>query len=288
MAGDLREVSFPSIERIVTTRVVTDGAADLPEGLARSMGVTVVRGALRLGDHSWGDGSDMDLVRLWADIDHGGRLPATEAPSVQQLGAAYARDRPVIAVHVSAELSQVVAHARDAAASSGAPVHLVDSRSLSVGTGLVALAAAEAVQAGAGGEPLEAMVQRWVDQLHVHVVIDDVGFLVRGGRAGLLGAGPGSHSHRRLVAVKGHVIPIGQARHRPEALRMLVAHVAEHAGGGVSRWAVGHGNAPDIEDLTGRLASAFGCEPSYVTLLGGPTGCHLGPRSVVVGFFSDF
>jgi fatty acid-binding protein DegV len=83
------------------------------------------------------------------------------------------------------------------------------------------------------------------------------------------------------------VIPIGQVRHRSEALRMMIDHVREHAVGGVSRWAIGHGDAPDVEEVTERLAGLFGSDPSYVTLLGAPVGSHMGPRSLVVGFFSD-
>lgn len=166
-------------------------------------------------------------------------------------------------------------------------MRVFDTRSLSVGTGLVALAAAEAAQAGTGGDRLATMVEGWVERLHLHAVIDDAGLLVRGGRAGLVAYGAGSHDHRHVVAVKGHVIPIRQARHRGEALRALAGHIGDHVGDGVSRWAVGHGAAPDAEDCVDRLTRVFGCDPSYVTLLGAATGSHLGPRSVVVGFFSD-
>jgi DegV family protein with EDD domain len=265
------------------TRVVTDGAADLPEALAASAGITVVRGAVRLGDRRW----QGDPGQFWAELGKGPELPATEAPSVDQLAAAYAGEEPVVAVHVSAELSRTLAHAREAAAACGAEVRVVDSRSLSVGTGLVAVAALEAAQAGAGPDRLGALVDGWVDQLHVHGLIDDAQFLVRGGRAGLVAARVGRRDHRHVVAVKGHVIPIGQVRHRSEALRMLIDHVREHAVGGVSRWAIGHGDAPDVEEVTERLAGLFGSDPSYVTLLGAPVGSHMGPRSLVVGFFSD-
>lgn len=265
------------------TRVVTDGAADLPEDLAASAGISVIRGQVRHGDQLWHG----DTGRFWAELQRIRALPTTEAPSVEQLAAAYAGNEPVLAVHVSRELSRTVDHAEQAASAVGTGVRVVDSRSLSVGTGLVALAAAEAARAGAGPERLGAVVDAWVDQLHVHGLIDDAQLLVHGGRAGLVAARVGRRNHRHVVAVKGHVIPIGQVRHRSEALRMLIDHVREHAVGGVSRWAVGHGDAPDIDELVGRLAGLFGCGPSYVTLLGAPVGSHLGPRSLVVGFFSD-
>lgn len=261
------------------TRVVTDGAADLPPG---APAVAVVRGPVHVGGRAW----DGDPGRFWAGIGAGQELPATEAPSVEQLTAAYTDAGEVLAVHVSSELSRTVVHARQAAAAVRSPVRVVDSRSLSVGTGLVVMAAAEAVAAGVDGDRLAGMVEGWVDQLHVHAVIDDVRFLVDRGRAGLVGPGAGHHARRRVVAVKGHVIPIRQVRHRDEAIGELVGHAREHAAGGVTRWAVGHGDAADVGEFVERMIAVFGSGPSYVTLLGPPVGAHMGPRALVVGFFS--
>jgi DegV family protein with EDD domain len=267
----------------MTMRIVTDGAADLPDALVSAADITVVKGPVHLGGAPWHGNPD----QFWEELGKGTELPATDAPSVEQLAGAYAGERPVLAVHVSAELSRTFQHAEAGAAGSAAPVHLVDSRSLSVGTGLVALAAAEAVQAGTAAERVAAMADRWVDQLHLHAMIDDARFLVHGGRAGLVAARVGRHAHRHVVAVKGHVIPIRQLRHRSDALKELIEHVGQHVLGGVAGWAVGHGDAPDVDQFVARLAAIFGSDPSFVTLLGAPVGSHMGPRSLVVAFFSE-
>lgn len=267
----------------MVTRVVTDGAADLPNELAARLRIEVVRGPVWFGENRWqGEPSE-----FWAALRHGERLPATEAPSVEQLTAAYGTDGPVLAVHVSAELSRTVAHARSAACAAGeVAVEVVDTRSLSVGTGLVAVAASEAVGAGVEWNRLRELVSGWVDAVHVHAVIDDVAFLVRGGRAGLVAAKVSKHAHRHVVAVKGHVIPVRQVRHRGEAIREMIAHAREHTADGVTRWAVGHGAAGDVDEVVGRLCGVFGCDPEFVTLLGAPVGSHMGPGAIAVAFFS--
>ena len=266
----------------MVTRVVTDGAADLPGELAARLNIEVARGPVCFGENRW----QGEPGEFWAALRRGERLPATEAPSVEELTAAYGVDGPVLAVHVSAELSRTVAHARAAAGVLSADVEVVDTRSLSVGTGLVAAAAGEAVAAGAEGEPLRSLVAGWVDAVHVHAVIDDVEFLVRGGRAGLVAAKVSKHAHRHVVAVKGHVIPVRQVRHRGEAIREMIAHVREHTPDGVTRWVVGHGDADDVDDVVGRLRGTFDCDPAFVTLLGAPVGSHMGPGAVAVAFFS--
>lgn len=265
------------------TRVVTDGAADLPADAAASLGVRIVRGPVRLDGQPW----EGDLEQFWAELGKGPDLPTTAAPSAAALAEAYRGDEPVLAVHASSQLSRTVERAREAAAGVPTSVDVVDSRSLSVGTGLVVMAVAEAARAALTGDPLVSMAETCVEQLHLHAMIDDVAFLVHGGRAGLVTAKAGRHARRHVIAVKGHVIPIRQVRHRAEAVRELVDHVSDHVGAGVSRWAVGHGDAPDIDEIVERLCGVFGSDPAYTTLVGAPVGSHMGPRSVVVSFLSD-
>lgn len=263
--------------------MVTDGAADLPDRLAAGLNIEVVRGPVCFGENRWRGVPG----EFWAALRHGERLPATEAPSVEQLAAAYGQaSGPVLAAHVSGELSRTVAHARAAAVASAGEVEVVDTRSLSVGTALVVAAAGEAVAAGVEEDRLRELVSGLVDAVHVHAVIDDVEFLVRGGRAGLVAAKVSKHAQRHVVAVKGHVIPVCQVRRRGEAIREMIAHVREHTTEGVSRWAVGHGDASDVDEVVGRLCGLFCSDPAFVTLLGAPVGSHLGPGAVVVGFFS--
>ena len=263
-------------------RVVTDGAADVAPDLAARLTIETVRGPVCFGGVRWHG----DPGEFWVALRRGGRPPATEAPTVEDLAASYRADGPVLAVHVSSELSRTVAHARAAAAEVKAVVEVVDSRSLSVGTGLVAVAAGQAIEAGVEWERLRKMAATWVDEVHLHGVIDDVAFLVRGGRAGLVAARVSKHAHRHVVAVKGHVIPVRQVRHRAEAVREMVAHVREHVPDGAPRWAVGHGDCDDIDDVVERLVGVFRCDPSFVSLFGPPVGSHMGPGAIAVAFFS--
>lgn len=265
-----------------TIRIVTDGAADLPAELAHRLGITTVTGPVRVGNQRWSG----DAEEFWRAVRGNGRAPSTAPPSTDQLAAAYGQNGPVLAVHVSAELSRTFERAQQAAKQQGSQVVVQDSRSLSVGTGLVTLDAAQAVNAGVDLDRLRELVESWIEQLHLHAVIDDAGPLVRGGRAGLVAARVTKHAPRHLVAVRGHAIPISRHRQRHEALRALLEHVREHVPDGARSWAVGHGDAPDIGQVVEQLRSLFGSDPAYVTLFGPPVGSHLGPGAFAVAFLS--
>src|SRR6266545_7257544 len=197
-------------------RVVTDGGADLPPDLAVHLGIDVVHGAVRFGPESW----DGQPEEFWRQVRSGTSTPGTSPPSVEMLGQAFAGDGPVCAVHVSGELSRTEPNAREAAAGLPGPVHVVDSRSLSVGTGLVVMVLAQAARAGLSLSELAALAQGLVERTHVHAVIEDVDYLRRGGRAGLVGTRT-RRGVRQVIAVRGHAVALRQSRDRHRAIEQL-------------------------------------------------------------------
>jgi fatty acid-binding protein DegV len=120
--------------------VVVDGAVDVPSDAEHARAVEIVDSGVWLDDHRFEGGREEFWTRLRA-----GEHFATEPPSPDALGAAYSHAEQVIAIHVSAELSATIDHARTAVAGTRSDVTIVDSRSLSVGAGLLALTVQRAI-----------------------------------------------------------------------------------------------------------------------------------------------
>ena len=261
-------------------RILTDGGADLPEELTEAFGIPIVRGPVHLNGDDWHGSTE----EFWRTVRSGTMAPSTGPPGREAFADAFAVGDPVCAVLVSSELSRTVDQAKEAAGSSP-QIHVVDSRSLSVGTGLITSVLAETAATGAGFEAVKQLARRLVDDVHVHAVIDDVGFLLRGGRAGLVDehAKPG---FRYVVAVKGHVIPLERAKDREGAIRHLLHHLSHHAPHGIKRWAVGHGDAADVDSFAARAEKALGSPPHFVVPIGPSVGAHAGPGALVLGFLS--
>jgi DegV family protein with EDD domain len=263
-------------------RVVTDGGADLPSDLADSLGIAVVRGPVLFGGVPW-TGS---TTEFWAQVRGSDATPTTSPPGVDALREAFVGEAPVCAVHVSGELSETEERARQAAGEIGEHDHVVDSRSLSIGTGLLAMTAAQAARAGVEFDELKTLLRSLVDRLHVHGVISAVDFLVRGGRAGLLDTRKLKHGASQIIAVKGHAIPLQQAKSRGRAIDALLDHIEGHANHGFGQWAVAHGDSDDVGEFVAKLETIFEREPQYVVPLGPSVGAHAGPDALVVGFVS--
>jgi len=271
--------------------IVTDGAVDVPREILGSPQVCTVPAEVDI------DGQPFTgtVEEFWL-ATRGGRRPATRPPTVAALAEVYRRSPEVIAVHVSGQLSATMARAEAAAALAsrpGATVAVVDSRSISVGAGLVIAALHDAASGqGAGCSPadLTALARELPGRLHTFALVQDVGWLRRSDRAGLLPNASLSGNHPLVMAVRGRVVALGQSRQRPAAIRELVRHlrqVATRPGPDIEAWALGHGDAPDIGPVAGQLAEAIGRAASFTTPIDPTVGAHLGPDALVVGAISS-
>lgn len=270
--------------------LVVDGAVDLPDRVTRSPGCRMAAGEIWLDGARVGGGG----AQLWSLL-RSDRYPSTSPPSVSALLAAYGRGGPAVGVHVSGRLSVTVARAHEAVArrdaSPGSSAHVIDTGSLSVGAGLVALAVHEATEHAAevhgaevhGAEVLAAVARSVSDRLHTFALVQDVRALRHSERASLVPRAHLTSHHPLVLAVRGRVVPLAQPRHRRLAVDELARHVQGTAGGRLGAWALGHGDARDLDAAVSCLTDRLGAPPRYTVELGPTVGTHLGPDSLVVG-----
>ncbi|MHB8328012.1 MAG: DegV family protein [Acidimicrobiales bacterium] len=262
--------------------VVTDGAVDLPAWLEDSPRVRVVPGEVWIGDEPFAGGSD----EFWSLLRRG-TYPSTTPPTVSALVDAYRHPDLVFGVHVSGDLSATVARGQVAMTRSGPGVILIDTRSISVGAGLVAAAVHRAITDLWRRESIIDFARTLPDRLHTYALVQDVEPLRRSDRDGLLPKGHLARNHPLLLAVRGRVVPLEQSKDRADGLKKLVARLRRNVWPEVGSWAVGHGDASDYDTLVDQLSRELGKPPAFLASLDPTVGAHLGPEAVVVGLISD-
>jgi DegV family protein with EDD domain len=262
--------------------VVADSACDLPEPLARRNGIRIVPLTVVFGTDSFLDRTELSPEAFWDRITTDPMFPTTASPAPRAMAEAYEAEARagamgIISIHLSGALSRTVDSARRAASASLVPVEVVDSRSVSMGQGLVALAAARAAAehrdlSSAAEEAREASAR-----LGVVAVLDTVDFLKRGGRLGRTRAALSELLRIRPVLSldRGEPVLVARPRTRRRALDEAMARV----GGPADAAAVFHARAPDASEVAQRLREVCGVEPD-VGLMGAVTGTHLGPRAI--------
>ena len=261
--------------------IVTDGAVDVPEAIGSSDLLRQVPGEL------WGaDGPlRVDRDEFWAGLRRG-EYPSTSPPTVSALMRAYEHPDLVLAVHVSGELSATLQRAYEAAERVGSGVSVIDSGSLSVGAGLVVAELHRLALAGSVPSLVDA-AQELPGRLHTFALIQEVDALRRSDRSGLLPSGHLARNHPLVVAVRGRVVPLAQPRHRASAITELSGHLQHRSGPPTVAWALGHGDAADIDSVVKGFSHYLGQAPIFVTLLDPTVGVHLGPDALVVGVLSE-
>jgi|SRR5579871_4047019 DegV family protein with EDD domain len=278
------------------TVVVTDSTACLSAERAAAAGITVVPLQVVIGTESYTEGTPEARAALMDALRR--RQPATTSrPSPEQFAAYYrelAEDGAtgIVSVHLSAELSATHESAQLAAASSPIPVEVVDSRSVGMGLGYAALAAARAVRHGETLADCAAAAAKRATMTSAFFYVDTLEYLRRGGRIGSAQALLGSALAVKplLHLVDGRVEPLEKVRTAARAIARLEQVALERAGHDAVDVAVHHlGSIPRAELLAERLRAqlpslADATEDDFgalgdltVSEVGAVLGAHAGP-----------
>jgi DegV family protein with EDD domain len=271
----------------VTVRIVTDSACDLPDDLLASLKIEMVPLSIRFGDEEFIDRVTITSAQFWQRCAASPVLPQTAAPSPGSFGQAYDKAiaegaAAIVVICLSGKLSATYESAVLASQSVIAvPIDVIDSRSLTMGLGLIVVDAARAAADGASMEEVSALVRSLVGRTHVVGVLDTLENLKKGGRIGGAKALVASVLSIKPVikVIDGVVAEGGRQRTRSKALAYLVDEVK--AAGPLEHLAVMHAACSDVDMLVGRLRDVHHGE-ILVSEIGAVIGTHGGPGTIGV------
>jgi DegV family protein with EDD domain len=274
-------------------RVVTDSACDLPNDLAVELGIEIVPLTIRFGDEEFVDRRDLSPKQFWARCATSPVLPETAAPSAgafeETFRAAKAAGADgVVCINLSSKLSATYQAAQVAANTleGELPVRVVDSLSVTMGLGSIALTAARLAAAGKSIDDVAGAAEDLVRRTRVLGTLDTLENLKKGGRIGGAKAMLGSMLSLKPViwVVDGVVEEESKQRTRSRALRYLVDKVAEQAKQGIEGLAVMHGDAPDLDEFLDLLDTHCPRDDIVIGDIGAVIGTHAGPRVMGVAY----
>ena len=275
----------------MTVRIVADTACDLPDDVANDLGIVFVPLHVRFGGTELLDREQLSAKEFWARCAASPELPETAAPSPGAFSAAFeslasAGADGVVCVTLSSKLSATGQAAAQAARSIGNdfPVEVVDSFSVTMGEGFVALAAAEAAAAGAGMAEVVEAANSTRSRVSVFGAIDTLENLRKGGRIGgaaaLLGA---LLSIKPVIEVRdGAVEQESKQRTRAKSLRYLADKV--RAAGPLERLALMNADASDFGGFVELLADVPSAQRRVVGDIGPVIATHAGRGAIGVAW----
>jgi DegV family protein with EDD domain len=275
----------------VRIAIVTDSTAYLPPGLAEQHRITIVPLEVVIGGTAGRDGIDATPADVATALRERRTSVTTSRPSPADFVAAYraaidAGADAVLSIHLSAELSGTYDAASLAAEEMDRPVTVIDARSTAMGLGFAVLAAAEAVELGAGLKDAAAAAAATIARTTTLFYVDTLEHLRRGGRIGAAAALLGTALAVKpiLFVLDGAVVVKEKVRTSSRALARLEELAIEAAEGGGCDLAIHHLAAPErADDLRVRLLERLPKVGRVVfSEVGAVVGAHTGPGVLAV------
>lgn len=271
----------------MSIKVVTDSTCDLPASLAREYDISVIPCFINMGDESYLDGIELSREEFYARLPDYDPPPTTSAPGIgtfvdkyRQLIAEGASE--IISVHLAARLSNVVNVARLAGESiTDVPVHVIDSGQLTIGTGLLALEAAQAAEAGRNVEDILILITAKAKRIYTIAALDTLEYLRRSGRLSRFQALMGAVMRvKPLLTVYNGTIHMERVRTRKKAIGWLLEKLDDLRP--VEQLVLLHTHATEeIEALWQQIQPRFPELPRPWFLdVTTAIGAHLGPAGV--------
>lgn len=286
-------------------QIVTDSGTDVNFSAdeMRAYNVHVVPLVVTLDGKSYREGIDLQPDELYALLEQSDELPVTSQPAAGEFAALYRElaqtDPDILSIHISSGLSGTSASARAGAQMvPEARVTVVDTHTLSVPAGWQVEAAARAAKAGWPLERILAAVQRVGNATDVIYTLNELKYLIHGGRIshlkGLLASVLNIKPMIGVEKERGTYVTLGQARSFGNAIKGLGEYVSrkvQHAGD--LRIQVVHASNPSAaQTLLDEVTSRFKCQVIATRQLSVVLGAHVGRSMIGVAFapadaFSD-
>ena len=168
--------------------ITADSTADIPQNLQKELEIYINPLIVNLGeDEFFDDGINITNEKIYDYVSKTGILPKTSAINsfsykefFEKIAKKTKADK-IIHFSLSSKLSSTCLNAKNAANELGF-VEVIDTLSLSTGSGLLVLSAADKIKEGKDFETIINEIKQEVNRVQASFVIDSLEYLHKGGR----------------------------------------------------------------------------------------------------------
>lgn len=276
--------------------ITSDSTCDLSQELLDRYDIPVIPLTITLGEDTFLDGSNFTPLDMYARYKQDGTLPKTSAPSVQEFLDFFSqfteKGCEVVHLDISSELSNTYNAACMAAEELG-HVHVVDSRMLSTGVGLLAIEGAECRDRGMGAQEIAEHLRGLTGKVQTSFVLDTLQFMWKGGRcsavsalgANLLSLKPGLEMKDGKLGVykkyRGNIKTVYKqyVKERLQGRRVRPGHVFITESGEV--------DDAVLEEIFALVRETIPVQEIHHTMAGCTVSTHCGPKTLGILFIEE-
>ena len=275
----------------MSIKITATSTCDLPAELLERYQITMVPLYVSFGGKTCRDGVDACPEDIFRHVEGGGQLPSTAAVNIADYQELFAQLSPqyddVLHITIGSEFSCCYQNAL-AAAEDFPNVHVVDSRNLTVGQGILAVAAAEAAQRGADIREITAMLEELAGRVDTTFVVDKLDYLAKGGRcSSVVALGANLLKLKPCIVLADGSMTVGK-KYRGPFEKVLTDYVQDQLTGkdvDLDRIFVVHTRCdPSIPENVCNIVRQFGFREVSTAVAGCTISCHCGPNTLGILF----
>ena len=273
----------------MTVRVVTDSTADISPELARDLNITVVPALINISGRCYRDGVDISPDEVYKKLVESDAPITTSQPPPIDFAETYKHvlkeADEIVSIQATSRLSGIynsAVQAREMVGGKGR-IEVVDSANVSIGLGLIAIAAARMAKAGIGLSDVLDETSKAINQVHIWAIFDTLKYVFRGGRLGKATSMLGSMLNvKPVLTMKDGVLhPAGLARTRARGIEKLLENFKRFQN--IHDVGIVHSSTPEeAQTLRCRLSAIVDKNRIYVSRLGPALGVHGGPGTLIL------
>lgn len=279
-------------------RIVTDSTADLSPQLVEQYQIEVVPLDVFINGKGYKDKVDITNDEFYQVLRSAKELPTTSQPSPAVFAEAYRKlaaegAEHIISIHISCDLSGTYQSSVLAAGivQDEVSVYNFDSRSATMGLGLVVLSAARMIEEGKELAEILSALEQIIKQLDLYFLLDSLDNLHKGGRIGkashlfgsLLNIKPVLNLHNGVISAYEKV----RGNKDNKALERLIEILAEKIDPAKKLYCtMGYCDNREVaEYIVTRLKDRVDCDEFVYLQIGSVVGTHIGMGAVGMAFY---
>lgn len=275
--------------------IVTDSVANLPADIIEKHNIYVIPQILHWEGKSLLDQIDITTEQFYQRLSTSKSIPTTSQPAPNQFTEHFMKAaegaESIVAIFVSEYLSGTLQSAHLGAEAMGDyPIEIVDSRSASLGQGLLVVAAARMAAEGHDYKEIAAHIRSLVPRVRVIFVVDTLEYLHKGGRIGGAKRLVGS-----VLSIKpvlhledGKIEPLASVRTKSKAVQHMIDVVLNETKGKSNvHAAVIHASAiEEAQRIADFIRDTTNPQELIINQLTPVIGTHVGPGVVGMGYYT--
>ncbi|MCZ6759665.1 MAG: DegV family EDD domain-containing protein [Gemmatimonadetes bacterium] len=286
-ADDMREQHQALHETDAGMSIVVDSSCDLPDEIIDGLGIIMVPLQVVEGEKTYRDRIDPETKRIYESMRNGA-IFTTSQPTPGSFAEAFSEasssSNSVLSLSLSSALSGTMASAQAAGRNLGIrDLTFFDSRSVSLGLGLLVLKAAELAREGLDAKSIVAKLERIRERSGGLFTVDRFDNLLRSGRVSRGKAWIGGLLDIKPIlelSNEGRIEPLDRVRGRDAVMARFLEHLEERLTPVPRQLRVGiaHGDAPEIaKELETEIVARFAPREIVTGQVTPAIGVHVGP-----------